>query len=41
LRQDDGGWVVEFASAFAAGSLDRRGYATGRAIDILRRNARI
>jgi hypothetical protein len=38
LQQDDGGWVVDFPSASPAGSLDWRGYATVRAIDVLRRN---
>lgn len=41
LQQEDGGWIVDFVSASPAGSLDWRGYATVRAIDILRRNARV
>jgi len=41
LQQDDGGWIVDFASRSPAGSLDWRGYATVRAIDILRRNGRL
>jgi hypothetical protein len=35
LQQEDGGWIVDFSSASPAGSLDWRGYATVRAIDIL------
>jgi hypothetical protein len=38
LQQDDGGWIVDFVSASPAGSLEWRGYATVRAIDVLRRN---
>jgi hypothetical protein len=38
LQQDDGGWVVDFVSRSPAGSLEWRGYATVRAIDVLRRN---
>jgi hypothetical protein len=38
LQQDDGGWVVDFRSASPAAALDWRGYATVRAVDILRRN---
>ena len=41
LQQDDGGWVVDFKSGSPAGSLDWRGYATVRAIDVLRRNGAI
>ena len=41
LQQQDGGWIVDFASASPAGSLDWRGYATVRAIDTLRRNAKV
>jgi DNA-binding transcriptional ArsR family regulator len=37
--QDDGGWVVDFLKISPAGSLDSRGHATVRAIDILQRNA--
>jgi hypothetical protein len=40
LQQDDGGWIVDFPSSSPAGSLDWRGYATVRAIDILEQNAR-
>lgn len=40
LQQDDGGWVVDFLKISPAGSLDWRGHATVRAIDILRRNAK-
>jgi hypothetical protein len=39
LQQPDGGWIVDFTSSSPAGSLDWRGYATVRAIDVLRRNA--
>jgi hypothetical protein len=38
LQQDDGGWIVDFVSRSPAGSLEWRGYATVRAIDVLRRN---
>ena len=38
LQQDDGGWIVDFRSMSSAGSLEWRGYATVRAIDILQRN---
>jgi hypothetical protein len=38
LQQDDGGWIVDFVPNSPAGSLDWRGYATVRAIDVLRRN---
>jgi hypothetical protein len=41
LQQVDGGWIVDYAPSHPAGSLDWRGHATVRAIDILRRNARI
>jgi hypothetical protein len=41
LQQDDGGWIVDFVSASPAGSLDWRGYATVRAIDVLRRNGAV
>jgi hypothetical protein len=37
-QQDDGGWTVDFKQISPAGSLDWRGYATVRAVDILRRN---
>jgi hypothetical protein len=40
LQQGDGGWIVDFPSSSPAGSLDWRGYATVRAIDILEQNAR-
>jgi hypothetical protein len=39
LQQDDGGWIVDYAPISPAGSLDWRGHATVRSIDILRRNA--
>jgi hypothetical protein len=38
LQQDDGGWTVDYRKISPAGSLDWRGYATVRAVDILRRN---
>jgi hypothetical protein len=40
LQQDDGGWIVDYLKISPAGSLDWRGYATVRAIDILRRNGK-
>jgi hypothetical protein len=39
-QEDDGGWTVDYLKISPAGSLDWRGYATVRAIDILRRNGR-
>ncbi|HEX2315801.1 MAG TPA: hypothetical protein VHJ17_18800 [Thermomonospora sp.] len=41
LQQDDGGWVVDYATISPAGSLEWRGYATVHAIDVLRRNGRL
>jgi hypothetical protein len=41
LQQEDGGWIVDFLGISPAGALDWRGYATVRAIDILRRNSRV
>lgn len=38
LQQTDGGWVVDYLKISPAGSLDWRGHATVRALDILRRN---
>ena len=38
-QQGDGGWTVDFLKISPAGSLEWRGYATVRAIDVLRRNA--
>jgi hypothetical protein len=38
---DDGGWTVDYRKISPAGALDWRGYATVRAIDILRRNGRL
>jgi hypothetical protein len=35
LQQDDGGWIVDFASQSAAGALEWRGYATVSAVKIL------
>jgi hypothetical protein len=37
-QQDDGGWTVDFVSHSAAGALEWRGYATVRAVTILRAN---
>jgi hypothetical protein len=41
LQQDDGGWVVDYATISPAGALDWRGHTTVRAIDVLRRNGTI
>ena len=41
LQQQDGGWVVDYAKISPAGALEWRGYATVRAIEILRKNTRI
>ena len=41
LQQDDGGWIVDYLKISPAGSLDWRGHATVRAIDILRQNGRM
>jgi hypothetical protein len=38
-QQEDGGWTVDYLQISPAGSMDWRGYATVRAIAILRRNA--
>lgn len=38
LQQSDGGWVVDYLKISPAGAMDWRGYATVRAVDILRRN---
>lgn len=40
LQQDDGGWTVDYLKISPAGSLDWRGYATVRAVEVLRRNGR-
>ena len=40
-QQDDGGWIVDFASVSPAAALEWRGYMTVRAVDILRRNGRL
>jgi hypothetical protein len=40
-QRDDGGWTVDYRKISPAGALDWRGYATVRAIDILRRNGRV
>jgi hypothetical protein len=37
-QQDDGGWLVDFASYSPAASLEWRGYMTVRAVSILQRN---
>jgi hypothetical protein len=39
-QRDDGGWTVNFESRSPQGSLEWRGYATVRAIEVLRRNGR-
>jgi hypothetical protein len=39
-QQPDGGWTVDFVSASPAGTLEWRGYATVRAIAVLRGNDR-
>ncbi|MEV8630584.1 hypothetical protein AB0395_02915 [Streptosporangium sp. NPDC051023] len=41
LQQDDGGWTVDYARISPAGALDWRGHTTVRAVDVLRRNARM
>jgi hypothetical protein len=38
-QQDDGGWTVDFRSYSPAAALEWRGYATVRAVSILRRNS--
>jgi hypothetical protein len=38
-QQDDGGWRVDFASYSPAAELEWRGYATVRAVTVLRRNS--
>jgi hypothetical protein len=38
LQQSDGGWVVDYRKISPAGSLDWRGYATVRGVDVLCRN---
>jgi hypothetical protein len=40
LQQEDGGWIVDYLEISPAGSLDWRGDATVRAVDVLRRNAK-
>jgi hypothetical protein len=40
LQQEDGGWIVDYLKISPAGSLDWRGHATVRAVDVLRRNAK-
>jgi hypothetical protein len=41
LQQADGGWIVDFTSYSPAAALEWRGYATVRALSILRRNDRL
>jgi hypothetical protein len=41
LQQDDGGWVVDYLKISPAGALEWRGYATVRALEVLRRNGAI
>jgi hypothetical protein len=38
-QRDDGGWTVDYLKISPAGALDHRGYATVRAVEILRANA--
>jgi hypothetical protein len=38
LQEGDGGWSVDYLKISPAGSMEWRGYATVRAVDILRRN---
>jgi hypothetical protein len=40
-QEDDGGWMVDFASYSPAAALEWRGHMTVRALSILRRNARL
>jgi hypothetical protein len=40
-QQSDGGWTVDFQSYSPAAALEWRGYATVRALSVLRRNGRI
>ena len=37
-QEEDGGWTVDYQKISPGGSLDWRGYATVRAVDVLRRN---
>ena len=39
LQQHDGGWIVDYLEISPAGAMEWRGYASVRAIEILRRNA--
>jgi hypothetical protein len=39
LQQDDGGWVVDYLKISPAGAMEWRGYATLRALEVLRRNS--
>jgi hypothetical protein len=39
LQQSDGGWLVDFESSSPAAALEWRGYATVRAVDIIRTNS--
>lgn len=41
LQQQDGGWTVDYLKISPAGALDWRGYATVRALDVLRANDRL
>jgi hypothetical protein len=41
LQQKDGGWIVDYLEISPAGSLDWRGHATVRALDILLQNGRL
>jgi hypothetical protein len=39
-QQEDGGWTVDFASSSPIAELEWRGYATVRAVTLLRANGR-
>jgi hypothetical protein len=41
LQQDDGGWIVDFASFSPAAALEWRGFATVEALGVLRANGRV
>ncbi|MGH3251866.1 MAG: hypothetical protein ACRDOI_37430 [Trebonia sp.] len=41
MREQDGGWTVDYAKISPAGALEWRGYATVHAIQILRSNGRL
>ncbi|HEY2479790.1 MAG TPA: hypothetical protein VGI17_13810 [Solirubrobacterales bacterium] len=39
-QREDGGWTVDYMKISPAGALEWRGYATVKAVDVLRRNGR-